>query len=127
MAERIEFVHVVDAEGNAIEGFSSPVPSHWIGTDLLPKGTKRAPEREDRDDQGDEIDDLKATVALLEDENASLRQRLVAATVDRVKVPEGNASTEKWAAYAVERGADVEYVKGRSRDQLREEFGPKQA
>lgn len=40
MADTIKWVDVVDAEGAPVAGFENPVPSHWVGTDLLPAGTK---------------------------------------------------------------------------------------
>lgn len=36
-----EFVEVVDADGNPLDGFAHPVPKSWIGTDLLPAGAKK--------------------------------------------------------------------------------------
>lgn len=37
-----DYVEVVDAEGNPLDGFANPVPKQWIGTDLLPAGAKAA-------------------------------------------------------------------------------------
>lgn len=42
-AKKIEWIEVVDASGDPINGIADPVPSHWLGTDLLPEGTKKAP------------------------------------------------------------------------------------
>ncbi|HQW74161.1 MAG TPA: hypothetical protein PLG46_08720 [Ornithinibacter sp.] len=39
---KITWVEVVDADGEPIAGFENPVPSSWIGTDLLPEGAKKA-------------------------------------------------------------------------------------
>lgn len=122
MTDKVEFVHVVDAEGNTMPGFGSPVPSHWIDTDLLPKGAKRALEVEAAPADG--IEELEERVAELEAENDALRAGLAAFT-GQGEAPAGNASLEDWAAYAVAQGADEEHVKSRSRDQLREEFSPK--
>lgn len=36
-----DYVEVVDADGNPIDGFAHPVPKQWIGTDLLPAGAKK--------------------------------------------------------------------------------------
>lgn len=47
--------HVVDAEGNPIPGFEGGVPSHWIGSDLLPEGAKKASAKQAADlDKGDD-------------------------------------------------------------------------
>lgn len=35
-----DFVEVVDADGHPVQGFASPVPKAWVGTDLLPQGAK---------------------------------------------------------------------------------------
>ncbi|WP_068325030.1 hypothetical protein [Janibacter terrae] len=122
MAKTVKFVHVVDAEGHPIDGFTDPVPSHWIDSDLLPEGTKEAPAPEVHE-QSTNVDELTARVADLEAENASLRAQLE--DQGQVDVPAGNASTEVWAAWAVEhRGAKEEDVKGKSRDELREQYGP---
>lgn len=43
----VQFVHVVDGEGDPIAGFEHPVPETWLGTDLLPEGAKRAPQQRD--------------------------------------------------------------------------------
>jgi len=55
MAEqKIEWVNVVDADGNPIPGFEGGVPSHWIGSDLLPEGAKKASAKQAADlDKGD--------------------------------------------------------------------------
>lgn len=42
-SKRVEFVDIVDGNDKPIAGFEHPVPSHWIGTDLLPEGAKKAP------------------------------------------------------------------------------------
>lgn len=36
-----DFVEVVDGDGNPVPGFEAPVPAAWVGTDLLPEGTKK--------------------------------------------------------------------------------------
>jgi len=36
-----DYVEVVDADGNPMDGFAHPVPKQWIGTDLLPPGAKK--------------------------------------------------------------------------------------
>lgn len=41
MADTIKWVEVVSADGEPLEGFGQPVPSHWLGTDLLPAGAKK--------------------------------------------------------------------------------------
>lgn len=38
--DKSDFVDVVDAAGNAIPGMPS-VPKAWLGTDLVPPGTKK--------------------------------------------------------------------------------------
>lgn len=119
VAKTVKFVHVVDAEGHPIDGFSDPVPEHWIGSSLLPEGAKEAPEADEVADTQD-IDELVARVAELEAENADLRKQ----GGGDVEQPAGNASTEVWAAWAVEHaGASPEDVKGKSRDELRETYG----
>lgn len=42
-----QFVKVQDADGNVQP---NPVPKHWVGTDLLPGGTKEAPKSKQGDD-----------------------------------------------------------------------------
>ena len=39
MGDKITWVKVVDADGNVQK---DEVPSHWVGTDLLPHGYKKA-------------------------------------------------------------------------------------
>lgn len=124
VAKTVKFVRVVDAEGHPIDGFADPVPEHWIGTDLLPEGAKEAPESDEVADTQD-VDELAARVAELEAENADLRKQLGEQGGGGVELPAGNASTEVWAAWAVEHGgASPEDVKGKSRDELREAYGP---
>ena len=50
MAQKIDWINVVDADGNPIDGFANAVPSSWIGTDLLPEGAKKAPKVESEED-----------------------------------------------------------------------------
>ena len=123
VADSIKFVRVVDAEGRRIDGFIDPVPSHWIGSDLLPEGTKEAPESDDDADTQD-VDVLVARVAELEAENADLRKQLDEQATSGVEKPSGNASTEVWAKWAVEHGgASEDDVKGKSRDELIKAYG----
>lgn len=56
MTQKITWVNVVDADGNQIDGFANPVPSSWIGTDLLPEGAKKAPKVEESEEDATEID-----------------------------------------------------------------------
>ena len=41
MTDAVKWVEVVSAEGEPLPGFEQPVPSHWLGTDLLPPGAKK--------------------------------------------------------------------------------------
>ena len=61
--KKVQFVHVVDELGKPMAGFEHPVPSHWIGTDLLPEGAKKAPKVQDPHEDSSETD---AKVAYLE-------------------------------------------------------------
>ena len=55
MTQKITWVNVVDADGSPIDGFANPVPSHWIGSDLLPKGAKKASAKQASElDKGDD-------------------------------------------------------------------------
>lgn len=128
--QKIEFVHVVDAEGNAMAGFSDPVPSHWIGTELLPEGAKKAPKHREEAADGGDVDALSARVAELEAENTSLREQLAvfqagSTEPPAVEAPAGNASQETWATYARTQGATDADLDGLGRDELREKYGPK--
>ena len=41
MSDTVKFVDVVDADGAVMAGFENPVPTHWVGTSLLPDGAKK--------------------------------------------------------------------------------------
>ena len=41
MSDTVKFIDVVAADGVVMAGFENPVPSHWVGTDLLPAGAKK--------------------------------------------------------------------------------------
>ena len=90
MTQKIEWVNVVDADGNPIDGFANPVPSSWIGTDLLPEGAKKAPKVEESEEDATEIEakvaaaeqratDAEAKVAELQAKVAELEKQLEAA------------------------------------------------
>lgn len=96
-----DFVEVVDGDGQPVPGFEAPVPASWVGTDLLPKGTKK-----------------KGRSGGSSSSSAPSQQPTGA------EPPAGNAGTEVWAAWAVEHGgATEEDVKDMSRDDLREKYG----
>lgn len=75
-SKRVEFVDIVDGNDKPIAGFEHPVPSHWIGTDLLPEGAKKAPKglESEADTSGND-----AKVAELEAKVAELEKQLEAA------------------------------------------------
>jgi hypothetical protein len=93
-----DMVKVVNEAG---EVQPDPVPSAWVGTDLLPAGTKKATSTE-------------VSKAESDDPNAE---------------PAGNASRDDWATYATNvKGASPEDLVGDdgkdlTRDQLREKYG----
>lgn len=128
VADKIEFVRVVSADGDPLAGFSDPVPSHWIGTDLLPEGAKRAPKhRQDQDADGDDTEALRARVAELEGENADLREQLAkvqGGDTQGEAAPAGNGSLEDWQKYARTQGATDADLDGQSRDDLRKKYAP---
>lgn len=89
MSQKIEWVNVVDAEGDQIDGFADAVPSSWIGTDLLPEGAKKAPKVDEPQQDTTETDakvaaaeqratDAEAKVAELQAKVAELEKAAAA-------------------------------------------------
>lgn len=84
--KKSDFVEVVDADGNAIP--TMPVaPKSWLGTALVPPGTKKGKPKSD------------------DDASTSSSSSSTPAKREPGTEPAKNASRDEWAAYAVEKGA----------------------
>lgn len=85
--KKSDFVDVVDADGNAIP--TMPVaPKSWLGTALVPPGTKKGKPKS--------ADDVQGTTPAAPSKREPGTE------------PAKNASRDEWAAYAKEKGADDE-------------------
>lgn len=86
-SKKVDFVNVVDAEGNPIPGFGSPVPATWIGTHLLPIGAKEddgEPDESEVETPGQDVIDeaVKAATSELEAKVADLTTQLAAKSAE---------------------------------------------
>lgn len=93
MAQKIEWVHVVDAEGDPIDGFADAVPSSWIGTDLLPKGAKKAPKVEEPEQDTAETD-AKVAAAEQRATDAEAKVAELQAKVDELEKAAADAKAQ---------------------------------
>lgn len=94
------FVDVVDANGNLLP---DPVPEHWIGTDLVAPGVKKAP-RGAREKQ-------------------SSGTGAGSGGGGGPEVPAKSASKEDWVAYAVSQGAAEADANAATKEQLIDQYG----
>ena len=93
-----DMVSVID--GITGEPMEHPVPKAWIGTDLLPPGSKKASETKV----------AKANKSAAEGDGGQLTE------------PAPNAQKKTWVAYAKAQGASDDDLKGLGRDEIRDRY-----